>query len=78
MGTERTRDELIPFLASSTDDDDEVLVAMAEQLGQFVPYVGGKEYAYKLLEPLEKLAHVEEMAVRDKVCCKYKTSFIVC
>eukprot|EP01138_Halocafeteria_seosinensis_P002055 gb/GECG01002104.1/.p1 GENE.gb/GECG01002104.1/~~gb/GECG01002104.1/.p1 ORF type:complete len:615 (+),score=93.63 gb/GECG01002104.1/:1-1845(+) len=66
LGPQRTRDELLPFLGSSIDDDDEVLVAMAEQLGQLVPYIGGNEYAYKLLGPLEKLAHVEEMAVRDK------------
>lgn len=57
LGTERTCDELLPFLASSSDDNDEVLVVMAEQLGQFVLYVGGKEHAYKLLQPLEKLAH---------------------
>ena len=33
LGPERTRDELIPFLVDSTDDEDEVLLAMAEALG---------------------------------------------
>ena len=31
-------------------------------------YVGGKEYAWCILPPLENLAAVEETLVRDKVC----------
>ena len=41
LGEERTRKELIPFLSENNDDDDEVLLAMAEELGVFIPYVGG-------------------------------------
>ncbi|RVX14030.1 Serine/threonine-protein phosphatase 2A 65 kDa regulatory subunit A beta isoform [Vitis vinifera] len=33
LGEERTRKELIPFLSENNDDDDEVLLAMAEELG---------------------------------------------
>lgn len=40
---------------------------MAQQLGTFVPLVGGPEWAYVLLEPLEALAAMEESTVRDKV-----------
>lgn len=40
---------------------------MAEELGKFVDYVGGPSHAYHLLTPLESLATVEEMAVREKV-----------
>ncbi|THU72137.1 hypothetical protein C4D60_Mb04t08930 [Musa balbisiana] len=47
-------------------DDDEVLLAMAEELGVFIPYVGGVEYAHVLLPPLETLCSVEETCVRDK------------
>ncbi|CAL9248666.1 unnamed protein product [Arabidopsis halleri] len=61
LGEERTRKELIPFL-----DDDEVLLAMAEELGVFIPYVGGVEYAHVLLPPLETLSSVEETCVREK------------
>lgn len=63
---ERTRKELIPFLSENNDDDDEVLLAMADELGGFIPYVGGVEYAHVLLPPLETLCTVEETVVRDK------------
>lgn len=38
---------------------DEVLLALAEQLGSFTPLVGGNPYAHCLLPPLESLATVE-------------------
>ena len=38
---------------------------MAEQLGKFVPLVGGPAEAHILLTPLESLASVEETVVRD-------------
>ncbi|KAJ2076438.1 protein phosphatase 2A structural subunit [Coemansia sp. RSA 988] len=66
MGEERTRDELIPFLDESIDDEDELLLALAELLGDFVQYVGGPKYAYVLLRPLENLAAAEETVVREK------------
>jgi len=66
LGEERTRKELIPFLSENNDDDDEVLLALAEELGVFIPYVGGVEYAHVLLPPLETLCTVEETCVRDK------------
>ncbi|KAJ8445358.1 hypothetical protein Cgig2_010716 [Carnegiea gigantea] len=66
LGEERTRKELIPFLSENNDDDDEVLLAMAEELGVFIPYVGGVEHAHVLLTPLETLCTVEETCVRDK------------
>lgn len=39
---------------------------MAEELGKFVPLVGGPEYAHFLLLPLETLATVDETVVRDR------------
>ena len=66
LGEERTRKELIPFLNASSEDDDEVLLAMAEELGNFVPYVGGSEYAHTLLVPLETLCCTEETVVREQ------------
>lgn len=35
LGEERTRTELIPFLTETIYDEDEVLLALAEQLGNF-------------------------------------------
>jgi hypothetical protein len=66
LGEERTRRELIPFLNENSDDEDEVLLVMAEELGKFVPLVGGPEYAHFLLLPLETLATVDETVVRDR------------
>ena len=50
----------------SLEDEDEVLLVIAEELGKFVPLVGGPDYAHVLLAPLEALAAVEETVVRDK------------
>ncbi|KAG6813780.1 hypothetical protein H0H92_007192 [Tricholoma furcatifolium] len=67
LGPDRARDELVPFLQDSVDDEDEVLLALAEELGRnFEEYIGGKEYAHVLLGPLENLSSVEETLVRDK------------
>ena len=54
------------IFADSLDDEDEVLLACAEQLAFFVPLVGGGDHAHTLLPPLEALAQVEETVVHDK------------
>jgi serine/threonine-protein phosphatase 2A regulatory subunit A len=51
----------------SVEDEDEVLTALSEELGNFVEYVGGPEYGHVLLSPLENLAAIEELLVREKV-----------
>ena len=66
LGTERTRTELIPFLTDTVYDEDEVLLALAEQLGHFTPLVGGPEFVNCIIDPLESLATLEETIVRDK------------
>jgi serine/threonine-protein phosphatase 2A regulatory subunit A len=66
LGQDRTRHELLPFLGESLDDDDEVLLELAGQLGNFVSLVGGPAHAATLLSSLESLSTVEESAVRDK------------
>lgn len=66
LGPQRTRDELIVFLQDQLDDEDEVLLVLAEELGGFADFVGGPEYAYLVMGPLENLAAVEETLVREK------------
>ncbi|QLL34053.1 hypothetical protein HG536_0F03780 [Torulaspora globosa] len=67
LGPQRSRDELIPFLMEvAQDDEDEVFAVLAEELGKFVPFIGGPEYATLLLPILEILASTEETLVRDK------------
>lgn len=48
-GSYFNRSELIPFLTDTIYDEDEVLLALAEQLGTFTPLVGGKEVMYRVL-----------------------------
>jgi hypothetical protein len=67
LGPQRTRDELIVFLQDQLDDEDEVLLVLAEELGSFAQYVGGPEYAHVIMGPLENLAAVEETLVREQV-----------
>ena len=38
------------------------------QTGQFLDVIGGPEHAERLLEPLEPLCAMDEVAVRDQVC----------
>ncbi|PIO77760.1 HEAT repeat protein [Teladorsagia circumcincta] len=66
LGVERTRNELIQFLTDTIYDEDEALVIIADQLGNFTPLIGGPDYVHCLLPPLENLAAVEETIVRDK------------
>lgn len=65
LGQKRTRDELLPFLGEFQDDEDHVLVTLAEEIKKLVPQVGGAEYAYTLLAPLEEVASVDEVVVRE-------------
>ena len=56
-------------MASEMEDEDEVLLALAEELGKLTTeHVGGKEFIHGLLIPLETLCAMEEALVRDKVC----------
>lgn len=43
-------------------------MALSEELGSFIEYVGGPDWGHVLLSPLENLAAIEEPVVRDKVC----------
>jgi serine/threonine-protein phosphatase 2A regulatory subunit A len=65
LGTERTREELIPFLTESMDDEADVLLTIADKLSDLIKYVGGREYVHFLLVPLEFLVMNEVMAIRE-------------
>ena len=47
-----------------------MLVALSEELGGFIEYVGGSEWGHVLLSPLENLAAIEEPVVLDKVATR--------
>jgi len=65
LGEQRTREELLPFLTDGVDDEDEVLLGVANSLGKMIPLVGGGSHALSLLPPIELLLTVEENSVRD-------------
>ena len=67
LGPVRTREELLPFMKQSVDDEDEVLIIVANKLGELIPFVGGNQYVHLILEPLELLATVDENSVREAV-----------
>ena len=58
---------LIMTIIDLMDDEEEVLIGLAEVLGSFLDYTGGPAYSIHLIKPLEKLCQVEESTVRDKV-----------
>ena len=49
------------------DDDDEVLVVLAETLSNMLDYSGGPQHAEHILRPLERMCTIEETTVREKV-----------
>lgn len=73
LGPTRTRNELIPFLVESSEENDAVLGATAEKLGFMVDAVGGPEFASSLLRPLEDLLMLEEASIRDKALESLRT-----
>jgi len=66
LGPERSRNELLPYILELLEDDEEVLVALSETLGNFLDHVGGPAQAEHVLRVLEKLCGIEEIAVREK------------
>lgn len=49
------------------EDEEEVLEILATQLSGLINFVGGKDFAQVLLNPLKKLLAAEQTKVRDKV-----------
>jgi len=48
------------------DDEEEVLLALAETLATLLGHVGGPQYAPALMKPLQKLCAQEDITVREK------------
>jgi serine/threonine-protein phosphatase 2A regulatory subunit A len=67
LGAERTRNELLPYILELLEDDEEVLCALADVLGDQLDSVGGAAQADHLFKVLERLCGIEEISVREKV-----------
>ncbi len=67
IGDYRTREELVPYMGEMLEDDnDEVLLALANKLGDLAQWVGGQRHLACLLPWLQILASNEEEVIRDK------------
>lgn len=67
-GYERTRDELLPLLTQiicESDNEDEFLIQLATHISGLKHLVGGKDYTFLLLIPLEFIATIEEPKIRE-------------
>ena len=59
-----------------SEENDDVLVAVADQIPLLIPFIGGSEFAYLLLEPLRRLVGEEDLFVREKVRHTYLAYFL--
>lgn len=50
-----------------TDEEDEIVLTLATELGKFTDFVGGPEHAHHLFLPLEVLCGFDEPLVRLQV-----------
>lgn len=67
LGPEKARTDMLAYLLTKIDDMDQILVAMAEKLGKFVPLIGGPEHSHALIPLFEALCEAEEITVREMV-----------
>lgn len=72
LGPERTRNELLPFLQNSLDEEDEVLAALSEEIGEILEHIGGPAFSHLLLPLLEGLVSAEEPFVREKAMSAFQ------
>ena len=67
LGRERTRKELLPFLISCIDEEeDEALVELAKILGNFIDCIGGINYIKELFNILEAILIVDDPNIRKE------------
>ncbi|CAG9321282.1 unnamed protein product [Blepharisma stoltei] len=64
LGPEQVKSQLLPYLATLTNEDDEVLFALAQELGALYTFLPGQASA--LMPLLETLAAMDETVVRDQ------------
>jgi serine/threonine-protein phosphatase 2A regulatory subunit A len=67
LGRERTRKELLPYLKSAIDEEeDEIIIELAKVLSNFIECIGGKQYIKELFNLLEVILTIDEPFVRKE------------
>ena len=68
LGRERTRKELLPYLKSCIDEEeDEIIIDLAKVLSNFIDCIGGKQYIKELLNLLEIILTIDDHFVRIEI-----------
>jgi serine/threonine-protein phosphatase 2A regulatory subunit A len=68
LGRERTRKELLPYLKSCIDEEeDEIIIELAKVLSNFIDCIGGKQYIKELLNLLEIILTMDDHFVRIEI-----------
>lgn len=61
LGRERTRKELLPYLKSCIDEEeDEIIIELSKVLSNFIDCIGGKQYIKELFNILEVILAIDE------------------
>ena len=67
LGRERTRKELLPYLKSCIDEEeDEIIIELSKVLANFIDCIGGKQYIKELFNLLEEILTIDEPFVRKE------------
>ncbi|OMJ73411.1 hypothetical protein SteCoe_27891 [Stentor coeruleus] len=72
LGPKLTREELLPYLLELLDDENEVLLALAESLRYLIQSIGGRKYAYVLFDLIEQLLQIDESNIRTTTLESFK------
>jgi serine/threonine-protein phosphatase 2A regulatory subunit A len=64
LGPKQTREELLPYLLELLDDENEVLLALADSLKHLLHSIGGRKFAYALFDLTENLLQIDEASIR--------------
>ena len=68
LGRERTRKELLPYLKSCIDEEeDEIIIELAKVLSNFIDCIGGIQYIKELLNLLEIILTIDDHFVRIEI-----------
>lgn len=68
IGKEKTRTDLLPFLTSLIEDEDEEnLIELTKVMSNFIDLIGGKQYILHLLKFFENLLQLDEFLLRYEV-----------
>ena len=68
IGKEKTRTDLLPFLTSLIEDEDEDnLIELTKIISNFIELIGGKQYILHILKFFENLLQLDEFLLRYEV-----------